>query len=816
MPINLRIFSISAFCIVLTACGGDNSNSPQAEANDTSEQNSEVAVLTTTVDPVAFPFSPLTDSVADTNSVPGSSAPDQTSDEPDASDNPQPASPDSTDQTGAPTGTSNSTPGDDTPVDAGSDGEADPLVSREVLPPLNLPLNGSTVGNYRLVNAYPNLNFLEALLVAAVPEENRMIVVEQAGRIMVFENDPEATESNAILDFRSKVAFTGEQGLLGLAFDPDFVSNRYVYINYTLKDTNQSVVSRLRWDPVADVLDAENEEIVITVDQPYHSHNAGMIAFGPDNYLYIAFGDGGDGGDPHNYAQDRSSLLGSLLRLDVHPADSQAGYAIPADNPFVGVPGVREEIYAYGFRNPFRFSFDRANGDIWLGDVGQGEREEINVVVAGGNYGWRVFEGTRPNERALNTLPDSAFIPPVHEYDHATGLSVIGGYVYRGNRVSSLSGRYLYADFYSGVITALNWNGTRITSQTALASVDGPTSFGETHDGDVLVVSRYRGIYRFEERGETIAFPEKLSQTGLFNDIDSLTPVSGLIEYETAHPFWSDGARKNRWIGVPEFKHIQFNANDWWFPIGSVSVKHFSMEMTDGDPLSSRRLETRVLYNTRQGWQGVSYRWNQLQNDATIVLNQLKETLYIKQFDGSIREQEYQYPGTRDCTICHNNASSFLLGLETRQMNIDFEYNSGAQNQIAALNQLQLFNRNVHIEEAQIPLPALTDQSVSVAKRARAYLDVNCSHCHQPGGPAATSLDLRFETANGAIGAIGVAPQQGRLGLGDARIIAPGNKENSILWLRMKSLEDERMPPVASHRIDYTALQVIGEWIDQL
>jgi len=233
-------------------------------------------------------------------------------------------------------------------LEASDSVQIDTLSTRDVLPPLNLPLDGSTVGDYRLVNAYPELSFNEALLIAAVPGEDRLVVVEQTGLIKVFDDDPQAISSDLILDISENVAFSGEQGLLGLAFDPDFESNRFVYLNYTTSNPDLTVVSRMIWDAVTDELDVSSEQTVITVEQPFHSHNAGMIAFGPDNYLYIALGDGGDGGDPNNFAQDRSSLLGSLLRIDVHPADASSGYAIPPDNPFVGEPGVREEIFAYG------------------------------------------------------------------------------------------------------------------------------------------------------------------------------------------------------------------------------------------------------------------------------------------------------------------------------------------------------------------------------------------------------------------------------------------------------------------------------------
>jgi len=691
------------------------------------------------------------------------------------------------------------------------------LTDRLSLPELRLPITGSTTGDYRLINVYPQLSFEEALLVADVPGENRMVVVEQTGLVKVFDDDVNASVSRIVLNLRDRVVFSGEQGLLGMAFDPDFENNRYVYIYYTVEDPDLSVVSRMIWDPTTDLFDLSSEKIVISIDQPFHSHNGGMIEFSPvDGYLYIALGDGGDGGDPFNFAQNRNELLGKLLRIDVHPANPNDGYTIPPDNPFVGEPDVREEIYAYGFRNPFRFSFDRVTGTIWLGDVGQETREEINVVTKGGNYGWRVFEGTRANENAGNTLPNSAFTGPVHEYGHNEGLAVIGGYVYRGNRVSSLSGRYIYADFNSGVVTALNWDGSEVTAQTPLARVDGPTSFGETADGDLLVVSRYRGIFKFEEREQRINVPSRLSETGLFEDLSSLTPITGMIEYAPAHPFWSDGAIKTRWMGVPDLKQITYSDDDWRLPIGSVAVKQFNMQMSENSPNSQRRLETRVLFHTQQGWQGYTYRWNPQQNDAYIVDQRQMETLLIEQRDGSIREQTYVYPGRNDCQGCHNSTSQSILGLETRQMNTDFVYDNGPHNQIATLNAIGFFNSQIDTPDASEKLPAIDDRSVSVAQRARAYLDVNCSHCHQPSGTAPTNLDLRFDTSLQATGALNERAQNGSLGFENAKIISPGNKELSILWQRMIMLDGKRMPPISSHRLDDVGINIVGRWIDSL
>lgn len=720
-----------------------------------------------------------------------------------------------TDEGGTSTGTSAGTDTSGETTDSGASG-AFGLTERAALADLSLPIDGVQLGDYQLVNAYPNLTFQEALLVDDVPGENRMVVVEQFGRIKVFNDDPGVTSSKEILDYSGEISITsGEQGLLGLAFDPQFTENRFVYIYHTQVVTNTSIITRLPWDRATDTLDTSKAKIVMQIDQPFETHNGGMMAFGTDNFLYISVGDGGDGGDPFNNAQDRSTLLGSVLRIDVKPADDTVGYLVPASNPYVGEENVRPEIYAHGFRNPWRFSFDRETGDMWLGDVGQETFEEINKVVAGGNYGWRVYEGTRPNEANLNTLPDSAFTPPIHEYNHDEGLAVIGGYVYRGS-VSSLQGRYLFTDFYNGEVRALTLDGDNVTSVDVIGSVVGPTSFGETRDGELLVVSRYGGLFKFAENSTTIEFPDNLSQTGLFSDLASLEPVSGLIEYEPSHPFWSDGTIKRRWIGLPDDVKIDFTDNDWSFPQGSVSVKHFEIDMVENTPSSRRRLETRVMYNTVQGWQGYTYRWNAEQTDAVRLSARETEQLSISFNDGTVREQQYDYPSRADCGACHIEASTYLLGLETGQLNADFAYASATDNQLRALNNIGLFSYDIGSADQYNVLPPLDDTSASIESRARAYLDVNCSTCHQPQGTAPTGMDFRAEVTNAGLKAIDVWPQSGSFDIPDPRIIAAGSKERSVLLHRMSMLEGGRMPPISTHVVDEAAVKLIGEWIDSL
>jgi glucose/arabinose dehydrogenase len=283
--------------------------------------------------------------------------------------------------------------------------------------------------------------------------------------------------------------------LLGLAFDPGFGANRRFYVNYTADNPRRTVISRFTATDTR-IANANTEEVLLEFDQPFANHNGGMIDFGSDNKLFIATGDGGSGGDPLNSGQDRTTLLGNILRIDV---SGDAGFVVPPDNPFVGTGGgIREEIWAFGFRNPFRFSFDRQNGNLWLGDVGQSSREEIDLVTRGGNFGWRLFEGNLEFNNPED-LPASNFVAPVIDYDRNVGASVIGGYVYRGSKLPSLIGAYLYGDFISGRIFALVHDGQQVVSNTEVANVPNVSSFAEDRDGEVYAVSLNGQIFRFSE-----------------------------------------------------------------------------------------------------------------------------------------------------------------------------------------------------------------------------------------------------------------------------------------------------------------------------
>ena len=341
-------------------------------------------------------------------------------------------------------------------------------------PPAPIPEN-----SVNLVNAFPNLGFNSPLDLQS-PEDgsNRIFVVEQGGTIKVFDNNESVESASNFLDIGNRIASSGELGLLGLAFHPDYVTNGFFYVTYT-PSNDLAVVSRFQVSANdVNLADNANETILLRIPQPFTNHNGGQLAFGPDGYLYIASGDGGGGGDPNGNAQNLNTLLGNILRIDVDVTENGMEYAIPSDNPFADNSDARGEIFAYGLRNPWRFSFDTQTGLIWSGDVGQGELEEIDIIENGGNYGWNILEGTSCYN-SENCETDGT-IAPVFEYNHdANDKSVTGGYVYRGSLVPSLEGFYVYADFVSGRIWALSTNlGGNLNNQLLLETGFNISSFG--------------------------------------------------------------------------------------------------------------------------------------------------------------------------------------------------------------------------------------------------------------------------------------------------------------------------------------------------
>lgn len=349
-------------------------------------------------------------------------------------------------------------------------------------------------------------------LTYANDDSNRLFAVSQSGEIFTFENRADVEQSHLFLNLKAKVSQwsspgANEQGLLGLAMHPDFKNNGEFFVSYTAREDDRTVISRFRVSKDnPNQADPQSEEVLLEVAQPFKNHNGGPIEFGPDGFLYIGLGDGGFRNDPQANGQNLSTLLGTILRIDVNQTDGERKYGIPADNPFVNVADARPEIYAYGIRNPWRIAFDKQSGLLWIGDVGQELWEEVNVIQKGGNYGWSLREGTQAfgNRQADPALADP--IDPVWEYDHGVGKSITGGRVYGSKRVPELAGKYIYADYVSGSVWALSYDATTgkaTRNEQVIASGIPVLGFGEDPSGEIYyMIDSAQGecIYRFESK----------------------------------------------------------------------------------------------------------------------------------------------------------------------------------------------------------------------------------------------------------------------------------------------------------------------------
>jgi uncharacterized repeat protein (TIGR03806 family) len=669
--------------------------------------------------------------------------------------------------------------------------------------------------------AFSNLSFQSPVGMLQAPNDStRWFVFEKAGRIRVFANQANVTSFSSFVDIAARVDADGEGGLLGVAFHPSFPSNPRVYLSYTTSVTG-SLISRISEFQTRDggaTLDSNSELVLLTVAQPFDNHNGGNIAFGPDGFLYIGFGDGGSGGDPFGSignGQNLRTVLGKMLRIDVGGSTGSVPYRIPGTNPYAGAALCNTgtsasancpEIYAYGLRNPWRWSFDSGSGELWLADVGQGSLEEINRVTLGGNYGWRCFEGTNSFNSACGPNAGSS-LPPVAQYGRSLGQSVTGGYVYRGASIPSIAGRYVFGDFATGRL----WHIARDTAPTANLSTANSiatglsiASFGQGGDGEIYIVNFEGTLHRLIANTTTTGgnIPNQITASGCVSSGGQ--PASGLVPYAPNAPFWSDGANKSRWLALQNGTTLGVASDgDVTFPNGTVLVKSFS--------IGSQLVETRLFMRHTDGeWAGYTYEWNAQGTEATRVVGGKSV---------QVAGQTWIFPSEDQCLQCHTAAAGRSLGLELQQLNGNLGYPQTGRtaNQLVTLNAIQMFSPVLTSGQlATAPLANPADTSRSLSDRARAYLHTNCANCHRPNGPTPSNLDLRNSTALASTNACNVTPTSGDLGIANARLIAPGDAARSVLLARTNRRDGQAMPPVSSTVIDAQGVALLTSWINSL
>jgi uncharacterized repeat protein (TIGR03806 family) len=684
----------------------------------------------------------------------------------------------------------------------------------------------SQSASFTFQHVYTALSFADPVAIMQAPNDNsRWYIVQQGGIVKSFSNVTNPTTSTNFIDVSGRITFSGggdERGLLGMAFHPNYPTDPRVYLYYTASASGQAVdrVSEFRTTDGGATLNASTEVPLFNINDPESNHNGGNIVFGPDGYLYIGIGDGGGGNDQHGTignSQRLTILLGKMLRINVGSTPG-AAYSIPSDNPFAGgarcnVTGASTttncpEIYAYGFRNPWRWSFDHSTGDLWVGDVGEGAWEEIDNVTLGGNYGWRCREGN--HNTGMSCGPNPGPINPVAEIGHPDAAAITGGYVYRGAAIPGLNGRYIFGDYSSGYLWNIARDATPTVSLTTANGLGTPAqiaSFGEDQARELYFLDFSNGwVYKIVPgAGGGGTIPTLLSQTGCANTTNPKLPASGMIPYAPNAAFWSDGAIKSRWLALPDGQRITIDGttNHFDFPIGSVLRKDFTL----GTTIAETRL---FMRHTDGNWAGYTYQWNPQGTEATRVSGGLTTT---------INGQTWEFPSESACLICHTSAAGRSLGLETGQLNGPLLYpvTGRTANQVFTLNFIDTLTPAVTLPVEQLPvIPNPFGTSGTETERARAWLHTNCANCHRPSGGTPVNLDFRYTTTLLGTNSCDVQPTTGDLGIANARLIAVGDASRSVVLARVNRVGANQMPPLSRHAIDTQGVALLTSWINNL
>ncbi len=689
---------------------------------------------------------------------------------------------------------------------------------------------------YKLVSAFPAVRFEKPTSIEVIPGTRRLLVTQMGGKIFSFPQEADVTKVDLVADLVAllpKELAGGSVSLFDAEFHPQFDKNHYLFVCYVHPGKGgQTRVSRLTLSsdsPPTAIPDSE--QVIIT--WPSGGHNGGCLEFGTDGLLYISTGDGSGPNPPDGLTtgQTVTDLLGAMLRIDVDHPGRERLYTVPLDNPFVQAKDARSEIWAYGLRNPWKFGIDPKTGDIFAADNGWESWEMIHRIVRGGNCGWPVMEGRASLRSEVKPGP-TPIIPPVKDHPHTEANSVVGGPIYRGEKLPGLVGSFVYGDYITGTIWGIKPDKDNSYSHTTLVDTDQRiVAFTEGIGGELLVLDYdlTGQIYELLPSGleDTSAkFPRRLSETGLFTSLETMEPAPGVVPYVVKVPRWMDGAGASRWIAIPGEGKIECSTNSnepTIYPEGTVLVKDVQMRSGTKDQ-QAIRLETQILHYELGTWRPYSYLWDEAGKEAHLV-DSLGASRVIRIPDpekpDAVEERTWNVSAVNECKLCHNRESRYVLGFVPNQLDRDITTmpktaGANGSHQLEALSQQGVFAKQPIITEND-PLNLVDphDEKQPLEARARSYLHVNCGMCHQPGGNAIVSFflrrDLPFDKLN-----TGKGTGIGTFGLRNAKLIVPGDPYRSVLMYRMSKLGYARMPYIGSRVVDSAGVALVEEWIRSL
>ncbi|MEM9016584.1 MAG: PQQ-dependent sugar dehydrogenase [Verrucomicrobiota bacterium] len=645
---------------------------------------------------------------------------------------------------------------------------------------------------------WPHLTFERGCDIARLASREVILVTEQRGKIWVLPDDLEIERPEKKLFADFEVSHETFESVFSLCFHPKFEENGEVYVFYRTthkKVDGGSRISRFRVYPDRLKLDPASEEILLTFRSG--GHNGGHLGFGPDGMLYILTGDAEvpSPPDPLMTGQDLSDLLSSVLRIDVDRSDPERFYAVPPDNPFLEVAGARPEIWAYGFRNPWKLCFHPKTGDLWVGDVGWELWEMLYRVERGSNFGWSIVEAVQPILPNQNPGP-SPISPATVMHPHTEFASITGGYVYEGERLPELRDVYLYGDFVTGQLWGLWLAGSEVKEKRFLADTRKQiVSFGQAGDGEVIFLDwpEAQHLHRLvpnpnpDRSGE---FPKRLSETGLFSDLATEKPEEGVYEFEINGPMWEDGAIARRWIGIPDRGTVVTKKG----PFAEVPENTVLAKTLRND---ERNVETQVLHFDGTAWQGYSYRWNDSESDAELVAAE-GETV-------EVAGRPWVFHSRADCVRCHNIGSDYRLSFHPGQLDRD--------GQLERFLSLGLVNEMFVRRRKEQPSARIDDPEAPIDLRARTWLSANCAHCHRKRGGGSVTMALNLEATLKEAGIFDLDPEKGGFGLDDPRIVAPGDPYRSVLYYRSVTPGIGHMPMIGARTVDPNGGRLLHDWI---